>query len=136
MARFTGNEIRPEDVDAAIEMVARLIVKKYGLQEVGLMFLETTNEVMSGLYNIYGELAISFLFPFQSILGTFGESYEQTPAKYITIFKDKKNVDRLIKRIKEIAEEEKKEKELEAQRKKKPKTRNLFRRLKRGANES
>ncbi len=129
MPHFTNDEIRPEEVDEAIEKVSQLIVKKYNLQELTLMFLETTNDVMSGLYNIYGELAISFLFPFQSIFGAFGkDSYEQLPAKYITIFKDKKNVDRLIKRIKEMAEEEKKRKESEA--KEKPK-KNPLRRLRR-----
>jgi hypothetical protein len=112
MSKFIRqDDIPPEAIDAAIDQVANFIVEKYEFQDLALLLLETNYKVMNPLYRIYGELALYNITPFQPFLGVLGgDALELSVLRYINIFKDKQNVERLIHRIQEMANQKAKEK--------------------------
>lgn len=111
MSKYIRSDISPEQLDAAIEKVANFIVERYEFQDLALLFLETNYKIMSPLYRIYGELALFNMTPFQPFLGILGgDDLELSALRYVNIFKNKQNVERLIQRIREMAEQKEKEK--------------------------
>jgi hypothetical protein len=112
MSKFIRqSDISDAQIDAAIEKVAHFIVERYEFQDLALLFLETNYKVMSPLYRIYGELALFNMTPFQPFLGILGgDALELSALRYVNIFKDKQNVERLIHRIQEMAKQKEKEK--------------------------
>ena len=90
-------DIPPEIVEETIDKVANLLVER-GVGSVASFILE----VNFPFVYIYGELGRFFMTPIFSILS---RDDEETFHNHITIFEQRKNIRRLIQRIKEIEEE-------------------------------
>jgi len=103
-------EISPEETDKYINKTAEY-VHKYGLNMVAILMIEAAKP----LSYIGGQLGRVFLSPF---LPAFGEGIELGGEKFLIIFEQRENVDKLLKRIEELNnEEEEREKERKAQEK-------------------
>ena len=93
-------DIPPKTVDETIEKVANLLVDR-GVGSMVIFILE----VNIPFTYIYGELGRFFMTPIFSMLS---RDDEETLHNYITIFEQRENIKRLIQRIKEMEEENKK----------------------------
>ncbi len=88
-----------EEINAAVEKVANIIVRKYKLPEIALFYLRA-NMPMLG---IWGQMAQFSAFPFVPILG---DELGDAAFKYMEIFQSRKNFQKLIDRIEKMAEED------------------------------
>jgi hypothetical protein len=95
-------DIPPETVDETIDKVANLFVRRLkGMGGVAKLLLE----VNIPFVYIYGELGRFFMTPIFSMLE---REEEGNLHNYITIFEQRENIRRLIQRIKDMEEEDKK----------------------------
>lgn len=89
----------PEEEEKLIERVAKIIHNR-GLDTPAILMLETFKP-LSYIGTQFGRFYVS---PFLSI---FGDAFYNDTEKLITLFEKRENVEKLIKRLEEIASEEK-----------------------------
>ena len=92
---FWDEEVTPEDEDEVIEWVAQQIYK-YGMETAGIMFLESLKPI-SRYGSSMGQMFVSPLLPF------LGDNIMVKGDKAMRIFEDTQNVERLIKRLEDLA---------------------------------
>jgi hypothetical protein len=102
-AFFDYEEITEEDKDTLIEKVAEKI-HEYKMETVAVLTLESVKP----LAYVGGEMSRVFLAPFLPILG---HNLSDIGEKYITVFKDSKNIEKLIHLIEQKVNEEAENKE-------------------------
>jgi hypothetical protein len=93
-------KLTPEEEEEIINKVAKTI-HVYGMETAAILMLETVKP----LTYIGGQFGRFYLFPF---LPAFGDTFYQQSEKIITVFEKRENVEKLIKRLEEIANEDKK----------------------------
>jgi hypothetical protein len=95
-------DVTPEEETELIEQVARKI-HEYGMEAVAILFLESSKPLVW----IGGEMGRFFISPFVPILS---EDWGVKSEKFFLIFEKRENIDRLLKRCEELAQEEAKKK--------------------------
>lgn len=96
-----------EDVDEAIEKLANLIVRKYGMAEPAILALEGCKPFAPMIKT----MAFVGIFPYVSFLEVLPglDRMDASLMKYSGILDKYENVERLIRRIEEISKEMKEE---------------------------
>ena len=107
---YWDTEITPEEEEELIKKTAEKIHAQ-GFDVAAILFLESTKP----LAYIGGNMSRLFIGPF---LPALGERYGLTGEKLIDVFEKKKNVEKLINLIEEMAREDEKRKKEERARKK------------------
>ena len=92
---FWDEEITPEDKDEIIEWTARELYR-YGLETAAILFIESYKP-LSRVGSSMGQVLITPLLPF------LGDSAMIKGDKFLRIFQERENVDRLIDRLEEIS---------------------------------
>lgn len=90
---FRDIEIQPEEEERIILRAAELI-KKYGMETIGIMMLET----IKPLSFFGGQMGRLFVSPFIHLLG---DDIDIGGEKLLRVFEKEKNVEKLIKLIEE-----------------------------------
>lgn len=107
---YWDTEITPEEEEELIIKTAEKIHAQ-GFDTAAILFLESTKP----LAFIGGNMSRLFIGPF---LPALGKQYGLTGEKLIDVFEKKKNVEKLICLIEEMAQEDEKRKKEERERKK------------------
>ena len=103
-------DVTPDEADEHINKIAEYIHKS-GLDVAAILMIETVKP----LSYIGGQLGRLFLSP---ILLAFGQGIELGGEKFLTIFEQKENIEKLLKRIEKLSrEEEERKKEMKDQEK-------------------
>lgn len=105
-AFFDYEEITPEEENELIEQVAEKI-HEYKMETVAILTLESVKP----LAYVGGEMSRVFLAPFLPVLG---RDLNEMGEKYITVFEERDNIEKLI----QLLEQKVKEEEAENKRKK------------------
>ncbi|MBD3207757.1 hypothetical protein GF319_15615 [Candidatus Bathyarchaeota archaeon] len=112
-AFFDYEEITPEEENELIEQVAEKI-HEYKMETVAILTLESVKP----LAYVGGEMSRVFLAPFLPILG---REFNDMGEKYITVFEERDNIEKLIQlleqKVKEEEEENKRKKQERAEKK-------------------
>ena len=95
---FLDEEITQEDVDEIIEWAAKQFFR-YGMETAAILFLESYKPIS----RLGASMGTVFFTP---LLPIFGDNTAMRSEKVLRIFQEEKNVERLIKRLEEIAAEE------------------------------
>jgi exonuclease I len=100
---LTDEDINPEEKKKIIEQIADKIYE-YKMETMAIVTLES----MKPLTYIGGEMSRFFLAP---ILPILGHNLNEAGEKYIAIFEDRKNIEKLIQLLEQKIDEEKKDKD-------------------------
>ena len=92
---FWDEEITPEDKDEIIEWTARELYR-FGLETAAILFIESYKP-LSRVGSSMGQVLFTPLLPF------FGDNAMVKGDKFLRIFQERENVDRLIDRLEEIS---------------------------------
>lgn len=92
---FWDEELTQEEVDEIIEWTAKEFYK-YGMETAGILFLES----FKPLSRLGTSLGTIFFTPFMPI---FGDQVAIRSQKVLKVFQEDSNVEKLIKRLEEIA---------------------------------
>ena len=95
---FWDEDITEEEVDEIIEWTAKQFLK-YGMETAAILFLESYKPIS----RLGASMGTVFFTP---LLPIFGDNTAMRSEKVLRIFQEEKNVERLIKRLEEIASEE------------------------------
>ena len=114
MYAWGDEDLSEEEVTRILEKIATRI-HSYGMDTPAIIALETVKP----LSNLGTELSRMFFSPFLPILGP---EYNMLGDKLLFVFQDRKNVERLIKLLEEIAEADAERKREEKRQKKEEKT--------------
>jgi hypothetical protein len=96
---FLDEDITEEQVDEIIEWAAKQFFK-YGMETAAILFLESYKPIS----RLGASMGTVFFTP---LLPIFGDNTAMRSEKVLRVFQEEKNVERLIKRLEEIASEEK-----------------------------
>ncbi len=89
-------EVTPKDEEEFIEKVAQKI-HEYEMETVAILLLESSKPLVW----VGGEMGRFFISPFVPILS---EDWGVTSEKFFLIFEKRENVDKLLKRLEELAQ--------------------------------